>query len=95
MTILYVQFEAYLLLILGIGYNDVHYLVGLAGMVVGALTIFIVKNYITIEGEYFYELLPGYILAFVAIVIVSKLTRKPSESVLKIFDETQEIVRTQ
>ncbi len=54
----------------------------LAGIIVGALTIFIVKNYIKIEGEYFYELLPGFILAFMAIVIVSSFTKKPSSVTL-------------
>lgn len=61
----------------------------LAGMVVGAVSIFIVKNYIKIEGEYFYELLPGFILAFIAIVIVSLMTTKPSEKTLQKFDESQ------
>jgi sodium/proline symporter len=61
----------------------------LAGMIVGAVTIFVVKNYIKIQGEYFYELLPGFILAFAAIVIVSLLTPKPSEKTLQKFDESQ------
>jgi len=58
----------------------------LAGMIIGAVTIFIVKNYIKIEGEYFYELLPGFILAFIAILIVSMLTKKPSEETLQKID---------
>jgi sodium/proline symporter len=61
----------------------------LAGMIVGAVTIFVVKNYIKIEGEYFYELLPGFILAFIAIIIVSLITAKPSEETLQKFDESQ------
>ncbi len=61
----------------------------LAGMIVGAVTVFVVKNYIKIKGEYFFELLPGFILAFIAIVIVSKLTAKPSEETLQKFDESQ------
>lgn len=61
----------------------------LAGMIVGAVTIFVVKNYIKIEGEYFYELLPGFILAFIAIIIVSLITAKPSEKTLQKFDESQ------
>ena len=61
----------------------------LAGMIVGAVTIFIVKNYIKIEGEYFYELLPGFILAFVAIIVVSLKTAKPSEKTLQKFDASQ------
>ncbi|HCY85654.1 MAG TPA: sodium/proline symporter PutP [Desulfobacteraceae bacterium] len=63
----------------------------LAGMIVGAATIFIVKNYIKIEGEYFYELLPGFILAFAAIVIVSKFTATPSEETLAKFDDAQRL----
>ena len=61
----------------------------LAGMIVGASTIFIVKNYIKVEGEYFYELLPGFVLAFAAIVVVSLITGKPSDSTLEKFDEAQ------
>lgn len=61
----------------------------LAGMIVGATTIFIVKNYVTIEGEYFYELLPGFILAFIAIILVSLITAKPSDETLRKFDESQ------
>jgi sodium/proline symporter len=61
----------------------------LAGMIIGAATIFIVKNYIKIEGEYFYELLPGFVLAFLAVVIVSSLTAKPSEATLQKFDASQ------
>ena len=61
----------------------------LAGMIVGAVTIFVVKNYIKIEGEYFYELLPGFILAFLVIVIVSMVTAKAPEGTLQKFDELQ------
>jgi sodium/proline symporter len=61
----------------------------LAGMIVGAITIFVVKNYIKIEGEYFYELLPGFIFAFIAIIAVSMITAKPSEETLQIFDQSQ------
>ena len=58
-------------------------------MIVGAVTIFVVKNYIKIQGEYFYELLPGVILAFLTIVIVSLVTAKPSGKTLQKFDESQ------
>lgn len=60
----------------------------LAGMIVGAVTIFVVKNYIKIEGEYFYELLPGFIMAFIAIILVSLITAKPSEKTLRKLDES-------
>jgi sodium/proline symporter len=61
----------------------------LAGMIIGAITIFVVKNYIKIEGEYFYELLPGFIIAFIVIIVVSLMTAKPSEKTLLKFDESQ------
>ncbi|HDQ13476.1 MAG TPA: sodium/proline symporter PutP [Sediminispirochaeta sp.] len=65
----------------------------LAGMLVGSITIYVVKNYISIEGEYFYELLPGFILAFLAIIVVSLLGDKPSHQGLEVFDETESLVR--
>lgn len=65
----------------------------LAGMVTGSATIYVVKNFISIEGEYFYELLPGFILAFIAIIAVSLITRKPSEKALEVFDETGRLVK--
>jgi sodium/proline symporter len=58
----------------------------LAGMIVGSVTIYVVKNFISIEGEYFYELMPAFALAFIAIVLVSKVTAKPSTETLKKFD---------
>ncbi len=61
----------------------------LAGMIVGAVTIFVVKNYVKVEGEYFYELLPGFILAFIAIVVVSLVTKKPGRAILQKFEESQ------
>ena len=65
----------------------------LAGMIVGSVTIFVVKNYISIEGEYFYELLPGFILAFAAVVVVSLLTPKPSDETIASVTEAEEAVR--
>lgn len=55
----------------------------LAGMIVGAVTIYVVKNFVKIEGEYFFELLPGFFTALIAIVVVSLLTKKPSEETLQ------------
>jgi len=65
----------------------------LAGMITGSLTIFMVKNYISIEGEYFYELMPGFIVAFAAIVIVSLFTTQPDDQVLEKFDDVQKIIK--
>jgi sodium/proline symporter len=70
------------LVILAVTWKGITKWGALAGMISGAVTIFIVKNFISIEGEYFYELLPGFIIAFAAIVTVSLFTKKPSEDVL-------------
>jgi sodium/proline symporter len=77
------------LIILSLTWRGTTKVGALAGMIVGAITIFVVKNYIKIEGEYFYELLPGFILAFIAIVVVSLMTKKPSEETLRKFDQSQ------
>ncbi|WP_037572126.1 sodium/proline symporter PutP [Spirochaeta cellobiosiphila] len=65
----------------------------LAGMIVGAGTIFVVKNFINIPGEYFYELLPGFILAFIVTVLVSLITPKPSSEVLEVFEQSKHEVK--
>nr|WP_319493171.1 sodium/proline symporter PutP [uncultured Desulfobacter sp.] len=67
----------------------------LAGMITGALSIVVVKNFVSIDGEYFYELLPGFILAAIAIVSVSLVTQKPSEATLAKFDEAQLLCQVQ
>ena len=63
----------------------------LAGMVVGGAMVFIWKYCIAPLGGAFaiYELLPAFIAASVAIVVVSLLTPEPEASVQKIFDEVK------
>ena len=60
----------------------------LAGMVVGGAMIFIWKYVIANLGGVFaiYELLPAFILACIAIVVVSLLTKKPEKEIEKTFD---------
>ena len=61
----------------------------LAGMIVGGAMVFIWKYLIAPLGGAFaiYELLPAFIAASIAIVVVSLLTAKPDASIEKIFDE--------
>ena len=63
----------------------------LAGMVVGGAMVFIWKYGIATLGGAFaiYELLPAFIAASVAIVVVSLLTEKPSAEIERIFDEVR------
>ncbi|MFQ3230398.1 sodium/proline symporter PutP [Reinekea sp.] len=70
------------LVILSVVWRDTTKAGAVAGIVIGALSTFIFKNYVSFEGHYLYELLPSFIIAFIAIVVVSKATAKPSEALL-------------
>lgn len=67
----------------------------LAGMLTGAFTVlFWIYSPVTIGGvplsSLMYEIVPGFIFATIAIVVVSKLTAAPDESVENMFDEMLE-----
>ena len=63
----------------------------LAGMVAGGAMVFIWKYLIAPKGGAWaiYELLPAFIVASVAIVVVSLLTAKPDAEIEKVFDEVR------
>lgn len=60
----------------------------IAGMLVGSITVIVYKQ---LEGGIFdiYELLPGFIFAWVAIILFSKLGTPASTQTKKIFEEVQ------
>jgi sodium/proline symporter len=58
----------------------------LAGMIVGAVTVVVWKNWI---GLGLYEIIPGFILGTVAILLFSRIGNGPSASMLKRFDEAE------
>lgn len=59
----------------------------LAGMVVGAVTVLVWK-----QAGWFglYEMVPGFVLATLAIVLTSLLDREPAHAVVATFDEVQD-----
>ena len=63
----------------------------LAGMVSGGAMVFIWKYLVRpIGGAWnIYELLPAFIVASVMIVVVSLLTKAPSEDIVKEFEEVK------
>ena len=63
----------------------------LAGMVVGGVMIFVWKYVIAKIGGVFaiYELLPAFILACIAIVVVSLLTKAPEKEIVDTFEEVK------
>ncbi len=61
----------------------------IAGMLVGSITVIIYKE---LEGGIFdlYELLPGFIFAWIAIILVSKIGNGASQKSKKIFAQVQD-----
>ena len=59
----------------------------LAGMLVGALTVILWKNFLGHLG--LYEIIPGFIFATIAILVFSKIGSGPSASMIKRFDEAE------
>ena len=64
----------------------------LAGMIVGGVMVFVWKFLIAPLGGALaiYELLPAFLSALIAIVVVSLLTPKPDASVLALFDQSKQ-----
>jgi sodium/proline symporter len=58
----------------------------LAGMLTGALTVILWGNIEVFKNTGLYELVPGFILAWVAIVIVSLIGREPSFEIKEEFN---------
>ena len=65
----------------------------LAGMVVGAATVILWINTPLKDLTGLYEIVPGFILASFAILIVSLLDRKPSERIQHCFGEVQTYIK--
>lgn len=63
----------------------------LAGMLVGAVTVIVWKQY---EWLGLYEIIPGFILGSLAIVVVSLMGRQPSATVTERFDQAEAEYKT-
>ncbi|MBW5470257.1 sodium/proline symporter PutP [Brevibacillus formosus] len=64
----------------------------LAGMVAGALTVIIWTRFDVLKDS-LYEMVPGFAISLLAIVVVSHLTSKPSNEVTAQFDEYQKSMK--
>ncbi|MDC0762075.1 MULTISPECIES: sodium/proline symporter PutP [Brevibacillus] len=64
----------------------------LAGMVAGALTVIIWTRFDVLK-DFLYEMVPGFAISLLAIVVVSHLTSKPSNEVTSQFDEYQKSMK--
>ena len=65
------------------------------GMVSGGVMAFVWKYAIRPLGGIFdiYELLPAFLISFVAIVIVSLLTKAPSQEIMDEFEKAKGIIK--
>jgi sodium/proline symporter len=61
----------------------------LVGMVVGALTVILWKNFFGYTG--IYEIIPGFVFALISIVVVSLLGKAPNAAVTSRFEQADEI----
>ena len=59
------------------------------GIIVGALTVILWKNFMAHTG--LYEIVPGFIFSTICIIVVSLLGKKPDTSVTARFDEANKI----
>jgi len=77
------------LVILSLYKRNITGLGALAGMITGSVTVIIWKP---LQGGLFdlYELLPGFIFAWLAIILFSKIGEQSSDETLKTFDEVHQ-----
>jgi sodium/proline symporter len=64
-----------------------------AGIVIGTLTVILWKEY-KAELIDVYELLPGFIFAFIAIIVVSLLDDKPSQEIQDEYEDVQKALKS-
>lgn len=78
------------LIILSLLWKRTTSLGALSGMLVGAATV-IGWVYLPHNYKEVYEIIPGFLLSFITTVIVSYLTTKPTENIVKEFDEMEKL----
>ena len=61
------------------------------GIIVGAITVIVWKN--TMAGTGLYEIIPGFILSFASIVVVSLLEKAPLQEVIQRFEQADELYK--
>ena len=62
----------------------------LAGIILGGLTVVVWKQLSSLGGVFgLYEIIPGFILASIAIIVVSLLTKEPEAALQAQFDEVK------
>ncbi len=65
----------------------------MAGMIAGAITVIIWKN--VGLGETLYEIVPGFIINLILLIIVSLITYRPNEKIEKEFNESIRLLKSE
>ena len=60
----------------------------LVGMIVGAVTVIVWKN--TMADTGLYEIVPGFILSLISIIVVSLMGKKPEQDVIERFENAEQ-----
>ena len=79
-------------MVLALFWRRVNFPGAISGMIVGAVTTFVWKFYLSgLDYEIFklYELAPGFLLSFLTIIVVSLCTKPPSKEITDEFDQVE------
>ena len=82
------------LILISLFWKRMNFAGALAGMISGAVTVLVwIYGPFTIDGQplsaTLYEIVPGFIVATIAIVVVSLATKEPSNEVQTLFDKVE------
>ncbi len=61
----------------------------LIGIIVGAVTVIVWKNTMAHTG--LYEIVPGFVLSFISIIVVSLMDKAPEKDVIDRFENAEQI----
>lgn len=79
------------LIILSLFWKRMTFHAALAGMIVGAVVVILWKNLFADTG--LYEIIPGFIASFVAIILISLCGKAPTEDITARFDEADRLYK--
>lgn len=79
------------LIILSLFWKRMTFNAALAGMIVGAVVVILWKNLFAETG--LYEIIPGFIASFVAIIVISLCGKAPTEEITARFDEADRLYK--
>jgi sodium/proline symporter len=65
----------------------------LAGMIIGALVVILWKNIPVFAATGVYEIIPGFICSFIAIILFSLISKTPTADMLERFDKADQIYK--